>query len=370
MEIVDDMMVSVQLLEIEISLSWLSGIAVFFAVTIVGFLSFIGIYILRELRNKARCRHLVNIYSNFIGDIILSEDEEELLQVLQQPYVQTILRHWITRTLGRRVLIEQLVQNHKSLTGKAGENIIWLYNHLRLNEDSLSCLSSSQWHQKASAMQELAEMKQKQYITRLYRETNSKVYIVRAEAQIAVVKLSGFAGLRFLDVISQQITQWQQLCLLNQLPAPVESQCPKVKNWLASSNNTIVEFTLRLIAKFQLIDFHDLVGDCLLHRSSEVRRQCTETLRVISTDTTPQLLIERFPHLEKEEQLSVLNILGEAGTVRELPFLEAVVLTSIGIKKKIAEIAGLRIRETTAVLDLASGAKPGLSDGNNLKVVA
>lgn len=325
------------ILDVQIPMEWLLYLVIFFAGAIVCLLAYIGFYIIRELRRKAKYRHLIKIYSNFIGDIIISESEDDLEKVLQQPYVQTILRRWMIIPMGRKVLIEQLVQNHKSLTGQAGNNLVWLYTTLRLYEDSLADLSSAEWHIKAAAMQQLAEMQQKDSLKRLYRETNSSIYIVRAEAQVAVVKLSGFEGLRFLNVISQPVTQWQQLCLLNQLTAPNESQAMNIYSWLDSSNDTIVEFALRLISKFQLLNFHDAVAVCLKHPSSIVRCQAINTLRDVANESTPDVLTQDFQQMDRKEQLRILLLLAEFGTENQLSFLRTISQESTGIHKKTAE---------------------------------
>lgn len=60
-------------------------------------------------------------------------------------------------------------------------------------------------------------MDQKNLLTKIYRETNSKNEFVRSEAQIAIIYMTGFNGLRFLDVISYPLTLWQQIKLLEQL---------------------------------------------------------------------------------------------------------------------------------------------------------
>ncbi len=294
-----------------------------FAVAIFSLLSFIIFYLMRYISYTAKRKHLSSIYSSFISEIILCETEEELMQVMQQSYIQTIIYKWLSRPIGKRLLLKNLIKIHRNMSGSAAGNIRWLYMHLALDQDSVKRLSSPKWHIKAKAIQELAEMKQEKYISKIYRETNNKNVYIRTEAQVAVVKLTGFEGLRFLNVVSQPITQWQQLSLLQLLSLKNKFQWDKLPGWLKSKNETVVEFALRLVEKYQRYEFHNEVVYCLEHPSALIRKQSIYTLKEISQPHTAHLLEHYFLMSEKEEQLCILEVMQAIGTKEQLPFLNS-----------------------------------------------
>ena len=53
------------ILDLRVPVEWIVYPVIFFAGGIVALLGYIGFYIIRELRKKARYQHLIKIYSNF-----------------------------------------------------------------------------------------------------------------------------------------------------------------------------------------------------------------------------------------------------------------------------------------------------------------
>jgi hypothetical protein len=78
--------------------------------------------------------------------------------------------------------------------------------------------------------------------------------------------------LRFLNVAYYPITPWQQLSLLQELPVDVSVDLKKMRSWLRSSNETVVELTLKLIQKYQCFELTEEVIQCANSTSAFVRR--------------------------------------------------------------------------------------------------
>lgn len=293
---------------------------------ILGVLVFIIFYLLYHLNGLSKQRQLIEIYSDVISGIIICEGEEELKNVLKEEANKKLMAACLSSHLGRTVLIEQLIKIHKNITGQGAGNIRWVFEHLALHEMVAKNLDSRKWHVKAAAIQQLSEMGQHKYLTKIYKATNSENRLVRKEAQVAIVKMTGFNGFRFLNVISYPLSQWQQLCLLRELPMEEKCDVEKIKNWLQSSNETVVEFALRLIKKFALIELHDLVADFLLHPSARVRLQSIETLKEIATEQTPKVLQQAFGLSDREEKLMILSVLSEIASEAQGPFFRSLLL--------------------------------------------
>lgn len=224
----------------------------------------------------------------------------------------------------RQVAIDELIKCKKNFSGAVADNIVVLYNKLGLREDSLFKMKNKRkWYLQARGIQELYLMDQKDLLTKIYRETNSKHEFVRSEAQIAVIHLTGFNGLRFLDVITYPLTLWQQIKLLEQLKlfGKKEDLSDRIPKWLLSKNDTVVVFALRLTAEYQQFAVKDKVVECLVHPSKIVRTQAIKTMIALSDENTASMLIGYFSKEDFENQIHILNSLASLANDDQKDFM-------------------------------------------------
>jgi len=229
-------------------------------------------------------------------------------KLLQSPFVKS-------------VFIRQLIKASKNMAGSANENLKWLYEHLHLEKDSEIRIKNKKWHIKAKAIQELAQMEQKKYVKQLYKLANDSNTFVRQEAQTAIVKLFGFSGLRFLNVISYTISDWQQFCLLQELSLKRITSFAGVEKWIRSANDSVVIFALRLVETYHWHELHDDVAAQLTHPSEKVQQKAIQTLGEIYKPNTAGFLIAAYHKINKPLQFVVLKVFQKAATQNEVPFL-------------------------------------------------
>lgn len=225
----------------------------------------------------------------------------------------------------RQVAIDELTNCKKNFSGIVAENIVALYNQLGLREDSLAKMRNKRkWYLQARGIQELYLMDQKNLLTKIYRETNSKNDFVRSEAQIAIIYMTGFNGLRFLDVISYPLTLWQQIKLLEQLRlfGKKEDLSDRLPKWFQSKNDTVVVFALRLAAEYQQYAVKDAIMNCLVHPSDAVRTRAIKTLITLADEQTPFILTGYFSKENFDNQVHILDNLATMASDEQAPFLE------------------------------------------------
>lgn len=315
-----DVTTTVVLLKAPVVYGHLLNASLFFVTIVVGLLLFIVYYLHQKKLQQKRKNQLRQLYDNLIVETIMADDEAGVQGAMtdftgSNPGL-------LTKPFARKILIRELVKAKDSVSGVAAENLRLLYEALELHQDTLKNFASKSWHRKAKAIQQLAEMQQTKYLTKIYRETNSLHPDVRTEAQIAVVKLTGFKGLRFLNIVRYPVSQWQQLSLISQLQEGAIEE-DRIAAWLRSENDTVVEFALRLIAVFKCYDLHDAVMTCLEHPAQNVQAQALEAAREISNDQTNALLIELYSNCTREMQLQVLDMLADTGGHAELRFFSS-----------------------------------------------
>jgi hypothetical protein len=292
-----------------------------FILIITGVIFFILIYLIRRTARSYRRAQLRETYSSLISELALFETEDELQEFMFLPATKEQLQLLLCNAYSRKVLVAELLKTVKNMSGTAAMNICWFYEQMGLDKDSLSRLQHGAWHVKARAIQELSGFQQKKYITRIYRVTNHPDELVRNEARTAVVKLTGFDGLRFLDVISYPLTEWQQLCLLYELSLHSNRSFEQVPRWLQSNNNSVAEFALRLVEVYKLYDLYPSVIDCLQHASKTIRKKTLAALKEIYDPAGNELLVSIFPNEDVDVQIEILKLLQEHGGEAEQFFL-------------------------------------------------
>lgn len=295
----------------------------FFLIVIASLVIFMAVYLLKRSRSSARRRRLRQQFSDFISELAICDTDAEREAYINNPSTKALCDRWLSDKFARTTLIRELSNAAKNMSGQATTNICWYYEKAGLHNDTLLQLRSGHWHRKARAIQQLAHLQQKRFITRIYRLTNDKNELVRNEARIAVVKLTGFEGLRFLDVISYPLTDWQQISLLHELAQHRRMEFPAMERLLQSPNTSVVEFTLRLIASYQVFDLRDSVLLCLTHKQSTVREKAMLALMEIGDASAADVLLQYLPKEEPRLQKQLLKVIQRIGTTEQLPSLYA-----------------------------------------------
>lgn len=299
--------------------SWLVTAMVGIVGMLMVLVGFILTYLLarrRRARMKGRWR---NVHRELVQQAIFWETAEgEPVHIPVHAAVTRSLRI----PLSRQVMIAELINGKKGLSGTAAANLVLLYRQLGLERDSLRKLASKKWHLQAQGIQELAIMEQRTYVTRLYRFTNAHNEVVRREAQAAIVQLYGFEGLRFLEVIDRPLSEWQQIQLLRLLQHATGIPQGNALRWLDSPNETVRMFTLKLIAEQHLQDMVPRVGECLRDGSEGVRLQAIRCLRELGASDSCPVLTGIYPAERLAGQLVIIDTLGHIGTTAEVEFLE------------------------------------------------
>lgn len=228
----------------------------------------------------------------------------------------------LKKKLPRAVLRAEILQVQKNISGASRDNIQKLYEQLGLKQDALKKLNRfRKWYIKAEGIQELSIMNQRDCLRSIYRYVNDKNEYIRMEAQSAAINFLGFHGLRFLNIISYPLSEWQQLKLLEQLSHKSVGELKGIATWLRSPNDSVILFALKLIRVYRCFELHDTAAGCMKHPNVEVKKSCITTLTDIYTEDTAPLLIQHYATEDKDCRLATLNALGQIRDRETIPFL-------------------------------------------------
>lgn len=260
---------------------WLVNAAIILFVILI--VSFIFIYLKLHSKLVSRREKIIFLFSEMVSEIILAEHDEELQQVIAKNNSRRLMQRYLHKRFARKAIAGELIKMHRSMSGIAAKNIEWLYMSMELHADAFNDLKSTEWHIKAKAIQHLAEMKQIQFLPRIYKMINHSNIHIRTEAQLGLVRMTGFDGLRFLNMTRYSLTQWQQICLLQELPKNYSPDDQKIIKWLKSTNESVIEFALKLARKYQCIQLEEEISSCLQHPSGKVRKQAIVAMEELNT---------------------------------------------------------------------------------------
>jgi hypothetical protein len=298
----------------------LNGI-ILFGFLIIVLIAFIFIYLFRKKKLWQRKILLQNSVNNFIGEIAICESENELIEIFSNTHHQRVLHQFKARESDRNLLICELAETSKKFRGTTMENILWLFEKMDLEKQLLKNLSHKKWHKKAKAIQQLANLQQKNSIKNIFAFTNHENDLLRMEAQIAIVKMTGFEGLTFLNNVTHPVSEWQQLRLIEELSSHTTTELDNMHEWLKSENLTVINFALRLVEIYRIYDFYDEVKHCLSHGSMAICKTAVDTISQIPNETTADLLVTHYPGYDAFTQIKILKILQADGNKNQLPFL-------------------------------------------------
>jgi hypothetical protein len=293
---------------------------IFFSfVTLVLVISMIAIVLYNKNLQKIR-HHIASQLEAWIMDIILdaSIGADHVFPIPEDT------RLLLNKKLARKVLLRELVKVKKSLSGISGDNLEKIYTQLNLQEISLQRTTSKHWHVKAKGIQELATMNQHKYLDTIYRLTNDQDLMVRMEAQTAMVRLKGYKGLDFFNALTYPLSEWHQLNLLYLLANQPITEQTGILNWLHSSNPTVVQFSLKLIAEQHASEYYGDVLSCLQSPHAIVRKEAILCLAQIpSNETTAELTAHFNGEDNKNLRLCIIKEFERTGFGEDLSFLKS-----------------------------------------------
>lgn len=294
-------------------------------------------FILYFLHKKKRLRNQYKKWKNMADLLVRSAifNEENSLSAQKTISITKRTESLLIKPKFRKLLTKEILSAKKNISGTASTNLINLYLQLGLDVYASKNMDSNYWHLKAKAIQDLGIMEQKKYLPKIYRQTNNVHELVRMEAQLAIIKISGFEGLRFLDVISYQLTDWQQIKLLNELSQSPPEHFNGVEKWLQSTNESVVIFALKLAKNYHRFELYPQITTCLTHQSLKIRHQAILAMEKIYMADTSKLLLEKFADEEPKNQATIIKVVQQIGDAADADLLLSYLNTDNNEMKRI-----------------------------------
>lgn len=263
------------------------------------------------------------------------EREQKLRQYLLEKYQSLIVEYLYGDTVSdeflkiasdrfrRQVLIDQIIDVSINLKGDSEHKLNDLYNQLGLQNDSIIKAYSRKWHHKVKGFRELAFMNIRDANDEMYKALNSLNEILRMEAQIALVRLSGENPFMFLDQLKRPFSLWEQISLY-ELLIQHNLSAPSFKQWLDSSNPTVIMFALRMVREFKQNDAEEDVCKVLSHPETRVKHLAVEVAGDLNMKSSLEIMKRMYKNEEYNNCVEILRSMAKMPDPSMMGFLKLV----------------------------------------------
>lgn len=344
-----------------IQVAWMiSGLFIIIIVPLTLYLK----YLRSHLRKKERITtEYESKYESLLIRYLYSGDEEQEISPEQQVIIDE-LKDTATDLFKRKILIAVLLKLKNEVSGEIDESIQKLYFQTGLINYTLSQLKDKKWYIIAKVIRELKQFKVTEAHDEVIVHINHPRREVRKEMQLYMVNLFYFEGLNFLDLLETQLSEWDQIQLLEVLQRLENQNITNIKSWLDSPNDSVVIFSLKLAKTYNQFEAKKELIHLLYHINKKIRLEAIHVLSYLNAVEAKEILKINIEQRSPEEQIAFFKMMENLyETSDELFLMQYIRCTIFEIKVSALKILKILNTEKFNLLKFES------SDPDFLKIV-
>ncbi|MET7029206.1 ring-infected erythrocyte surface antigen domain-containing protein [Sediminicola luteus] len=268
-----------------------------------------------------RKRQLSPMISEFLFYDANSANEEDHKNYIT---LKIEIRDLIKDEFNHQILSDILIDLQKDLSGETLERLYKLFKDLGLHIKAFDKLRSYRWQVVSQGIMELTRMSVTESYGFITKFINDKRGTVRKQAELAAVSLEEKGIVHFLDTTRYQISEWQQLKLMDILRQKENFQPPRFKRWLTSNNKAVVLFALRLLKHYDQNDANAILIQLVRHKNKQIKEEtisCIQKFGVVEALDTLKMV---FWKSNVNSKILILDTISELGTEKDIEFLQNV----------------------------------------------
>jgi hypothetical protein len=284
------------------------GISVFLGTVILILILFLK-FLRSHLRNNERVERIYSAkYETELVTYIYSGNEDEEISPEQLSIIQRLKKN-DTDTFKRAILVKTLLKLKNEIVGEMAVSIQHLYVQTGLMDHAIKMLKSKKWEIIAKGINELTHFHIKEVNDLIIKFINHPKRQIRKETQLYAVKLFNFEGLNFLDQLESDLSEWDQIQLLEVLQKYGQQQPFDVKPWLSSTNESVISFALKLTEIYDQFDAQEELLALLKHPTEKIRIEAIQVLNYFGIFEAKPILIANFKKAKSDEQVAIFKMI-------------------------------------------------------------
>jgi len=307
-----------KLLPILVKLVWIVSLVLF--IIILGLICYLKILRIHLRKNEQKLKkHQKKYEENLIHYLYASHDVNEISE--DQRVLINNMKKCISNKFNRNILISVMSKLMNDISGEIALAIHEFYFETGLIDYSLQKIKARKWEVIASGISELTQFEVKQAsneVQKLIKHPNKEV---RNQAQLYLVNLFQFKGLKFLNNLNYQLSEWNQIQLLEILQKFDNQEIIDISPWLKSTNISVVEFALKLAKVYNHFESKETLLELLKHQNEDIRVKAINVLSYFHDTDCKEYLKSNFHNSSESEQISFLNLLENVGDKTDENFI-------------------------------------------------
>jgi len=295
----------------------------FFIVNIISVLLILN-YTIKKKNQEAR---YVKIYSQMYEEALLSY----MFGEIEWEKVIVKLKK-INKPRNRKILTSILLNFHENLKGEVNKYIPEIFYNLGLYKDSFKYVKSTFTYKKVQGIREL---------TYLYPEGALQIvpdYVdypddkVRAEAQMAYIRLNENNPFAFLSSLTKSFTRWTQLSAFYMLRL-YQLHVPSFADYLYSKHPTVRNFSLQMITYFQQLENVSEIFNMMKSKEERTRFLSYKAINDLRLHEGRVLIKKSYRKETIKNKLEIVKAFKNIGNAEDFEFLEEVIKSeSVSLK--------------------------------------
>lgn len=268
-----------------------------------------------------RKKQLSPMISEFLFYDIKSASTEDNKNYI---HLKIEIRDLIKDHFNHQILSDILIDLQKDVSGETLERLYKLFKDLGLHIKAYDKLRSYRWQVVSQGIMELTRMNVTESYSFITKFINDKRGTVRKQAEMAAVTLEETGIAHFLDTTRYQISEWQQLKLMDILRNKEAFEPPRFKRWLTSNNKAVVLFALRLLKHYDQNDANALLIQLVRHKNKQIKEETISCIQKFGVVEALEPLKMVFWNSNVNSKILILDTISDLGGVKDIEFLQSV----------------------------------------------
>ncbi|MGV6845805.1 MAG: hypothetical protein ACWA42_06735 [Lutibacter sp.] len=287
-------------------------------------ISIIFIFYLQYLRYRLKVEdnlkeRLSSVYERNLLQYLF--DDEEKKSTKQQKNIIKKLKKDAQDPFKREIIVKSLLKLKQEVSGSTADAIEKLYVKTNLKEVAEQNLKNNPWYAVAKAIKELKLFKIKEVTPKIKLLLSHSVKEVQNEAQLFLVNIFGFEGLDFLNNLTTNLSDWNQIELLEELHEIKNQQLPNITKWLQSKNDDVVSFALKLTKKYNSYEYADELINLISHQSQPIRVAVIQVITHLQIFESKAVFKSKYDYFSEIEQVEIMKYFNEVADDSDVDFI-------------------------------------------------
>ncbi|MCF4102747.1 hypothetical protein L1I30_13800 [Gillisia sp. M10.2A] len=276
---------------------------------LIGFIIFLRVE--KNIRNdKKQAQQLLLI--DFLNSFLFEEDFDKLKEI------EDFRTDHLKTPLEIKVTIKEILLFHENLKGESAIALEELFLQLQLDKFVLNDLKKGNWFTVARAIYALSELGIEVSAKKIEPYLNDPKNEVRQQSQLYFLKVAKDNPLQFLDKTERPLTTWQQIYIENALKNFYQGPAPDFSIWLDHKLDTVVEFSIRMIARYNQFENIPKLLPFLKNEKESIRKEAIHALCSLEYIELLNLILPTFKQESISIKKEILRSVEQLGTFDDL----------------------------------------------------